>query len=101
MSKIQKLEDYMLKTAEDREELMDSPNIPMLVDYFQQIYPLEYMLTSENSENWDIIISACAKYEYKYSKWLTSGGDISVAHEVAFKDATDHIDSATSNVIKK
>ena len=101
MTKIQILEDYMPKTAEEKQEMMDSPNIPMLVDYFQEKHPLEYMLTSENSENWDIIISACAKYHYRYSKWLTNGGDISAAHEVALQDATEHIDNSISNVVKK
>lgn len=93
------IEHFMPKNEEEREGYLDTSYYKNLSEYFEEEYPLEFMVIPTKEVN-DILLLAAVKYQFRFSKWLTNGGEKSAAREVAWQDAIEHIQGAVQGVVK-
>lgn len=93
------LENYLPKTEEDYWEIYNNDVAKRAKDYLEEVYPLEnLMLAIEGTDN-DVIVHAACLYSFLETKHVTSGGNPSIADEIAMEGVTEYIDHKVKGIV--
>ncbi len=94
------LQDYLPTNQDERDDILSTPISKRARDYFEEVYPVEFLSASFDDTLDNIIIEAFANYNYKSRQHITNGGDTSVADEIGMQGLIEVIEENVPNLTK-